>query len=294
MPINKQIQNLQKLQGVNQPLRPVGIWRAPTALENEYVRFQVSFMRGVEDEVKKIIIPQISTWMQESKLDALDEDLDSIINSMKKQFDKQIDSNRTSTIVLANQIDGFNAREWTRILKRVAGVSWFNYEPWREKKIASWVHENTRLIKTIKNKALDDTEHLIRDGILQGKRVETIKREIVGIGELKKTDKNPYSATKSAFTKAKNNAERIAVDQVGKLNSKLTENRQVDLGINKYIWRNMQDRRVRGNPIGLYPNSKYNHWSREGKMYSWDSPPADGHPGYPIRCRCFAEPVFED
>jgi uncharacterized protein with gpF-like domain len=51
---------------------------------------------------------------------------------------------------------------------------------------------------------------------------------------------------------------------------------------------------VRGNPAGLYPHAKYSHHHREGKTYRDSKPPPDGHPGEPIRCRCWREPVFED
>ena len=50
---------------------------------------------------------------------------------------------------------------------------------------------------------------------------------------------------------------------------------------------NIADERVRGNPNGKYPNAKYNHWEREGQIFSVDEPPEDGHPGEPIRCRCY-------
>lgn len=90
-----------------------------------------------------------------------------------------------------------------------------------------------------------------------------------------------------------NRAKLIARDQTSKLASDLNRIRQLEAGIQGYLWRNSQDIRVVGNPAGLYPkgNSKHeNHWEREGKKYSWDKPPSDGHPGQPINCRCRAEP----
>jgi uncharacterized protein with gpF-like domain len=50
-----------------------------------------------------------------------------------------------------------------------------------------------------------------------------------------------------------------------------------------------------GNPSGLYPHwhrQHGDHYAREGKVYSWDKPPADGHPGTPIGCRCFAQTII--
>lgn len=89
-------------------------------------------------------------------------------------------------------------------------------------------------------------------------------------------------------------AKLIAVDQTNKMHSMVTQARQTSLGIEEYIWRTSRDSRVVGTPGGLYPNgnSKHgDHFAREGKVFRWDEPPSDGHPGWPIRCRCHAEPV---
>ena len=63
----------------------------------------------------------------------------------------------------------------------------------------------------------------------------------------------------------------------------MTQARQMKLGIERYRWRTAGDTRVRTE-----------HAMREGQIFSWDRPPPDGHPGQPINCRCYAEPVIED
>lgn len=91
-------------------------------------------------------------------------------------------------------------------------------------------------------------------------------------------------------------ARLIARDQTAKLASDLNAIRQQDAGIQRYRWRNVQDQRVVGNPVGLYPEGNEahgDHWGREGEEYRWDSPPEDGHPGQAILCRCAAEPVID-
>lgn len=75
----------------------------------------------------------------------------------------------------------------------------------------------------------------------------------------------------------------IATDQAHKLQSLLTQYRNQQLGIEKYIWKTRLDERVR-----------HLHRLREGKTYRWDKPPSDGHPGYPIMCRCSAQAVLWD
>lgn len=98
----------------------------------------------------------------------------------------------------------------------------------------------------------------------------------------------------------RNRAKLIARDQSMKCVSSFNELRFRNLGSERYIWHNSRDRRVAGNPNGKYPDvdpkSEYhgNHWEREGKIFYWNKPPADGHPGMAINCRCYAEPIFEE
>ena len=94
---------------------------------------------------------------------------------------------------------------------------------------------------------------------------------------------------------SKNRAKFIARDQTAKLTGDLNQARQQDNGIDEYTWHNAQDRRVVGNPSGLYPKGNRvhgDHWDREGVKFSWAKPPHDGHPGHAPNCRCYAKPVL--
>lgn len=96
------------------------------------------------------------------------------------------------------------------------------------------------------------------------------------------------------FGKSREKARLLAVDQVGKLNGRLDQYRQQQVGGSRYRWRTSKDERVAGNPSGRYPHATPSHWAREGKTYRWDSPPKGGHPKQRVRCRCWAEMVIED
>ena len=74
---------------------------------------------------------------------------------------------------------------------------------------------------------------------------------------------------------------RIARDQTTKTIGQLTEARHRQIGIQEYIWRTSQDERVRPT-----------HASLDGTPQRWDRPPAVGHPGWDIQCRCVALPVI--
>jgi SPP1 gp7 family putative phage head morphogenesis protein len=102
------------------------------------------------------------------------------------------------------------------------------------------------------------------------------------------------------FQVSKSRADLIARDQVLKLNSQITRTRQTSAGIKRYTWTTSGDERVRGNPNGLYPDSDRDHWSLDGRTFSWDAPPVvnpktgeTAHPGEDFQCRCVATPVLD-
>lgn len=93
----------------------------------------------------------------------------------------------------------------------------------------------------------------------------------------------------------------IACDQLHKITSTIDEAEQRELGVKQYIWRTAKDERVVGTPGGLYPAPNDperqrihgNHFEREGKIFAWNDPPPDGHPGQSCGCRCYAEAVLD-
>ena len=90
-------------------------------------------------------------------------------------------------------------------------------------------------------------------------------------------------------------AKLIARDQTSKVIGQLTEARQTGIGINSYLWITMDDESVVGNPAGEFPEGNemhMNHFVRNGVEFFWNNPPADGHPGQAINCRCVAQAVI--
>lgn len=87
-------------------------------------------------------------------------------------------------------------------------------------------------------------------------------------------------------------ADFIARDQTAKLTASLTQARQEENGVEEYTWRTSKDDRVVGDPGGKYPEGSeghMDHYSRDGEVFRWDSPPPDGHPGEAFNCRCYAK-----
>ena len=133
-----------------------------------------------------------------------------------------------------------------------------------DKKLDGWAAVNVDLIKTIPDVYFDDIRLQVTAALLNGVRAETLSKRLQDRIEI-----------------PKNRAVLIARDQIGKLNSDLVEQRNINLGIKRYIWRTVNDNRVRPD-----------HSDREGQHFEWANPPSGGHPGEDIQCRCYAEPDF--
>lgn len=146
------------------------------------------------------------------------------------------------------------------------GVQIFESEPGIEAEIADFRRANALLVKGIGEEAARRLETVVTDAVKNG----TSTRDLAAL-------------INKEFGYNQNRAALIARDQIGKLNGNINRVRQTTAGIKAYTWNANLDSRVRPT-----------HRERNGKVFSWAKPPADGHPGQPIRCRCTANPVFLD
>jgi SPP1 gp7 family putative phage head morphogenesis protein len=128
-----------------------------------------------------------------------------------------------------------------------------------------WARVNVDLIKSIESKYFDEITDLVVRQVQDG-RVD-----------LQKIIADRYGVSRSR-------AKLIARDQTAKLNSRITERRQRELGVTRYVWSTSGDERVRPE-----------HQRLDGKTRRWDDPhPTEGHPGWAVQCRCTAAPVLDD
>lgn len=128
------------------------------------------------------------------------------------------------------------------------------------------IRQNVALIKDLNADTKNRLEQVIFDGLTNRRTKKWLTDEIA-----------------KAMGITKRRARRIAGDQMHKLNSTLTRYRNEQMGIRRYIWRTMRDERVRRL-----------HAQRENKIFRWDTAPSDGHPGWPINCRCSAAGILDD
>lgn len=272
------------------------------SLESKYVDVLTHLVDNMKRIFEQLVLPyleQISLSAQSEGLrlrDSWDDQLEQLMTTFNLTLSKDQDYNRLAQNlqIISAQVNNQNSDEIQRVIKEMFGIDARQYEPWLKSTLSSFTKENISLIKDLTAKTEKDIFGLIQRDIKQGKRVETIKKELFTGTNLKP----------GYFNSVKTRAELIARDQVGKLNGQLSRMRQKEIGIDFYIWRTSDDERVRES-----------HRVLDDKVCSWNDPSvyADtvedatngkwksrasiggyiGEPGEDYQCRCYAEPVFD-
>ncbi|MBB2918323.1 phage minor head protein [Cupriavidus alkaliphilus] len=243
----------------------------PAAIEREYVRFVQASATRVIDAVERFVVPALATGRSDDLAHPPEDDrwYTALELAFKEALAAALVSPESLRAVIAlfgSRVNAFNARQFHELLRAAYGVDIFRAEPVLEQLMRVWEAENLRLIQSVPTQYLDQ---------LQGRVVAAVQR-----GE---TLRSLTAYVRSTYDLPTNRAELIARDQIGKLNGRLTGYRQRNIGISEYNWRGVLDTRERDE-----------HVAREGQTFAWDKPPPDGHPGEPIRCRCWAEPKLPD
>lgn len=125
--------------------------------------------------------------------------------------------------------------------------------------------DNIDLIKSIPEQYFEKLGDAVGKNMERGMRFEDLAKEIERIGDV-----------------TESRAKLIARDQTSKMNGAFNQARQTSLGIDRYVWQTSGDERVRPE-----------HADNDGKVFSWNDPPATGHPGHDVNCRCVAIPYFD-
>ena len=241
----------------------------PMSLEREYARQLVKYVRKVRDICKQHIPAMVDAamWNARHADDWTEEQTESIDEEITAEEEAAI---MAIIIAMFNRVKTFNRRQQENIFRSVFSatpkeISKEDYDKIRQ----IWANQNIELIHSINRRTLESIRYALSENIIR-----TVDRKIL-IEEL----------TESIMHMAEVNEKRaalIACDQVGKLNSQLTQLEQMNQGVEGYVWQTMEDSRVREA-----------HERRNKKPFRWDDPPDDGHPGWAYRCRCTAIPQYD-
>lgn len=246
-------------------------WRYPIAIEREYAKYLVAYV-DAEMAVVRSFLPEIgeAVWRNGIRTDGIGDWLGNLVDKVGRKVKEKL-----STLPILGkifkQVNRHVSSEMTETMKSLFGTRPRQFNNSREFEMIKtiWTSQNLTLIKSIDQQILDKLRYAMSQKIIRtADKEQTIAALAKDIEDIAGVERN--------------RAVLIASDQVGKLNSQLTQYRQINSGVGEYIWSTMKDNRVR--PV---------HAAREGKKFRWDSPPPDGHPGWPIRCRCTAQPIYD-
>lgn len=249
----------------------------PHALEASYSRALLPIARACERELERVVIPALPSMGVLAGLplhDSLTADLGQLGRAAALAVTNSIAGDVLTRIVSAKaeELDYYQRRSLTKYLAAATGieslVGRMMSAPEEGVLVSGFVQENVALIKSIPEEYFRGVERKVFKAAREGVRVETLARQL-----------------RSSVDMPRNRARLIARDQIGKLYGQLNETRQQSVGIKTYVWRTMQDERVRAE-----------HKKLDGKVYSWKNAPVTNkrgthnHPGGDYQCRCTAEP----
>lgn len=257
----------------------------PDSQEREYTRLLLRYSKQLQADVNRVLLPRIDDvivqFKVESRADSWIDTLDSLLAELARLALDAMGSVVTRLPGQFNAVSKFNEGQFKLVVKAntglilppvmpgapsssLLGVNVFRSEPFLKPLAEGWISENTALIKSLPTRLHPELEGIVRRGVMNGQSVKDIKDQI----------KARYGVTDYR-------AKLIAQDQTLKLNADLTRYRLQSVGVERYVWRSVQDSRVRPE-----------HADRNGTEYSWKEGAGGEHPGQPVRCRCRAEAVW--
>ena len=275
----------------SQPLKCKTVPQYPKTAEREFRRITGSYMKLLNEELKKKLPAMMAEYQKERHGDSrfddsqdLDAKLRLLLQDVAKALEKRIAEYGLDQKVeqIAKMAKNVSIREWKRAVKDTLGIDLLDdyYKgEFFEEAIRRWIAENVLLIKSIPSETLGNMREIILGSYLKGSSIRDIQKAI-----------------QETYNVSKRKAQLLARDQVATLNAQLTKAQQTDAGCKKYRWSDSRDGRVRDC-----------HKALNGKVFSWDNPPEmwyetkQGrvytgrrcHPGEDYCCRCVAIPVFD-
>lgn len=182
----------------------------------------------------------------------------------RESWGKKIDDLADRT---AQNVSRFQQQQFNKQTKAALGVDIASSDRRIPALLTHFSAENVQLITSLHARTFDDVGKLVTRAFTSGTRPETLAKDL-----------------QDRFDISERHARFIARDQINKLAAQVDQSRMQEIGINRYIWRTMEDERVRPE-----------HQALDGEMFNFDEGSGEeGNPGDEPGCRCFPEPVWND
>jgi SPP1 gp7 family putative phage head morphogenesis protein len=251
--------------------RPLKRQAQPDSMRLFYFAQLRALMAEAHARVTAELVPLVHDLRD--RKDATDEErVRATVQRIAREFQRELTPNKLAPLAVqvARRTADFQKRQLVTQIKDAIAVTPFLRDSALGEQVAEFTRTNVALIKTVPERYFASLETKVAQDITDGARATTIAKDI-----------------EERYGVAESDAARIANDQVGKFFGAVNQTRQEELGIAGYIWRTVEDNRVR-----------HGHQGLDGTSQDWNDPPEGGgtdenepgHPGSGICCRCFAEP----
>ena len=243
----------------------------PRAIQREYARKLIAEVHALSEALDPVrdALPALVRGVQAERADAGEgARIRELLAAVERATRSRLSTARLDAVarLFAERTSTFQRVQLLRQTRAALGVDVFAIETGLKGLVDGFAVENVGLIKNISTRAFDEIEQLTTRGLASA----TPHREIA-----KQIEKR--------LAIGRDRAKLIARDQIGKLYGQVNHTRQRALGVRQFIWRTVNDERVRDE-----------HEALAGRTFSYSDPPSEGLPGEPVLCRCYAEPVFTE
>jgi len=243
-----------------------------------FERHKREIAKAINDPQKKIAQNVVKLFADQSV--SVIKKLDKILEKASPKKAKETDSKEEKFIkeIIAAEISGYGS-DWLNEYKTIAnGVSIAGYVlgedlPFRvEEKLPELTEKvknemkkdlekrARRTFELMNEKTTNDVYRIIRRGIDNSDTVQQIANQIAGV--YSNADKIMYRADRISRT------EVLGALSIGQNN--LTKEASKTIPDLKKLWISTEDNRTRGNPGGLYADSKCDHWGLHGQVVDHD------------------------
>jgi len=270
----------------------------PLAIEREYAEYISNTVKRTSNSATELLRSFLMKYTP-AHTDSVDSELDDIISKLEEELTVLYGTNVLSSGTLfktlesiAEQILGKNSAFMQAEVKIIAGQEMqLDYSWWTDTK-SLWEQENYKLITSLNEEYIKKLNSTVISGVQNGTSFDEL------VDQIKSVNDNMSDAR----------ARLIARDQTGKLQGLISKAQQTSIGMTTYFWENRGDRKVRGNPRGIYPKAT-DHWSIGGMLCSWENASVYSddlgvtwkkrpqswiqmHPGMATQDRCTAAPSW--
>jgi len=215
-------------------LRPA---QSSRQLELEYFRALKKLANALKNEIRTSILPLLRDNKKEFQTDSITDQLTAAFEHIKRKAEELSTQAEIVATTTVYKIAKLNRNRFLNSVNNSIGVDLENIL--QEGNVAEVVKAQSAKsigqIKGVSDDFMKEVERIVYSGVAEGKRFETIAKEISGVSGEKA----------STFRKLNNKVKLIARNEVGNISAAINKKRNEELGIETYEWLTSKDERVR-------------------------------------------------